>query len=128
MCILIHSSGVCVNQPLSDSPGGLTCQSNLICQPHCHYVLLEGAADEKKRDGSPSGGPAPHTHSKACWEPVAMTASGQQGESDGEEGGERMQTCGAVKWQFSAGPLFWRRTKQCGGNKDPDTLKTRAHV
>lgn len=24
-----------------------------------------------------------------------------------------------------AGPLFWRRTKQCGGNKNPDTLKTR---
>ncbi|KAG8011056.1 Solute carrier family 22 member 6, partial [Nibea albiflora] len=29
--------------------------------------------------------------------------------------------------QSLRGPLFWRRTKQCGGNKNPDTLKTRVY-
>lgn len=50
-------------------------------QPQRHYVLLEGASDEKRASALPPGPGAPQTHSKACWEPVAMTAA-----SDRERG------------------------------------------
>lgn len=59
--------------------------------------FIGGAADEKRESALSLRGPAPHTHSKACWEPVAMTVS-----ADRERAMER-KTCGAAKWQFSAG-------------------------
>lgn len=73
-------------------------------QPQCHYALLEGAADEKRESALPPGPGSPQTHSRACWEPVAMTASGdREGAERRKEATEWTQTCGAAKWQFSAG-------------------------
>lgn len=46
----------------------------------------------------------PQTRSKACWELVAMTASGdRETAEERKEATEWTQTCGAAKWQFSAG-------------------------
>lgn len=88
------------------SPGHVTalCGSTTFPpQPQRHYVLLEGAVDEKRESALPPGPGAPQTHSKACWEPVAMTAA-----SNRERGEERKE---ATKWKqveqansnFSAG-------------------------
>lgn len=52
----------------------------------------------KRESALPPGPGAPQTHSKACWEPVAMTASGDRERADErKEAAEWTQACGAAK-------------------------------
>lgn len=58
----------------------------------------------KRESALPPGPGAPQTHSKACWEPVAMTASGDRERAEErKEAAEWTQACGVAKQQFSAG-------------------------